>query len=173
MSLQTNLRSIAAATSLACATATVAQAQKADLVQWDAASKTVTFHLIAGYNGENGGANMDGYASGDGTLTVPTGANVVVDFQNKDTGLAHSLQVVPLTDPLPDNNPAPAFAGAAVDHPDVGVPAPGSRTVKFVANKSGKYALMCGVQGHALIGMWMHFDVVDGATPTFGKTKGA
>jgi sulfocyanin len=123
-------------------------------VQWDAGSKTANVTLVAAYNGTNGYFNFDGYATGHLTITVPVGAKVVVSFTNK-AGLPHSAVVTPFAShTLPGNFPL-AFPGSST--PD---PAAGAASVKvpqvftFTAGKAGQYAIVCGVPGHALGGMW-------------------
>lgn len=123
-------------------------------VQWDAASKTAMVKIVAAYNGENGFFNFDGYNAGQLTVTVPVGAKVQVSFTNK-AGLPHSAVITPYADRgLPGNFPL-AFPGASTPNPAagaVGVKAP--QVFSFTASKAGQYAIVCGVPGHAIGGMW-------------------
>src|SRR6266704_6776045 len=64
-------------------------------LSYDAATKTVNFHLIAGLTGLNGALNFNGFRDGGLTLTVPLGWNVVLDFRNHDGMLPHSAEVIP------------------------------------------------------------------------------
>ena len=123
-------------------------------VQWDAASKTAQVKIVAAYNGANGFFNFDGYNAGNLTVTVPIGARVVVSFTNK-AGLPHSALVTPYADrQLPGNFPL-AFPGASTPNPSAGaasVKVP--QIFTFTASKAGQYAIVCGVPGHAIGGMW-------------------
>src|SRR2546422_7790736 len=53
-------------------------------LSYDAATKTVNFHLIAGLTGLNGALNFNGFRDGGLTLTVPVGWTVVMHFRNHD-----------------------------------------------------------------------------------------
>lgn len=117
--------------------------------------------LVAAYNGANGFFNFDGYATGHLTITVPVGAKVVVSFTNK-AGLPHSAIVTPFAShTLPGNFPL-AFPGASTPNPSAGaasVKVP--QVFTFTAGKAGQYAIVCGVPGHALGGMWDRLNVAN------------
>jgi hypothetical protein len=102
------------------------------------------------------------------TVVVPTGARVTVRFTNEDPRAPHSVAVVPLPPEgwsvVPD--PTPVFAGAASPDPTVGAtPSGASAELSFEALTAGEYALACLVPGHAAGGMWIRFQVADGANP--------
>jgi plastocyanin len=79
--------------------------------------------------------------------------------------LPHSLEVIPYTDKLPATAiPTPAFPGAQSKNPQVGINKGQTETVKFTANKPGKYLLICGFPGHALLGMYGVFEVSPSAS---------
>jgi plastocyanin len=130
-------------------------------VQWDAASKTANVTLVAAYNGNNGYFNFDGYATGHLTITVPVGAKVVVSFTNR-AGLPHSAVITPFAShSLPGNFPL-AFPGSSTPNPAAG--AANLKTPQvftFTAGKAGDYAIVCGVPGHSLGGMWDILDVAN------------
>jgi sulfocyanin len=130
-------------------------------VQWDAGSKTAHVTLVAAYNENNGFFNFDGYAIGHLTITVPLGAKVVVSFTNK-ASLPHSAVITPFAShTLPGNFPL-AFPGASTPNPAAGaakVKAP--QVFTFTASKAGHYAIVCGVPGHAIGGMWDRLDVAN------------
>jgi sulfocyanin len=141
--------------------ATVRSGAEPQWVQWDAGSKTANLTLVAAYDGTNGFFNFDGYATGHLTITVPLGAKVVVSFTNK-ASLPHSVVITPFTShTLPGNFP-PAFPGASTPNPAAGaakVKVP--QVFSFTASKAGQYAIVCGVPGHALGGMWDRLNVAN------------
>src|SRR5947207_12099340 len=81
-------------------------------LQFDTATQTVSFQLIAGLTGLNGALNYNGFRDGGLTLTVPLGSNVVLHFRNHDGILPHSAEVIADTHPLPPGPVAPALARA-------------------------------------------------------------
>ncbi|MGH2410288.1 MAG: carboxypeptidase regulatory-like domain-containing protein, partial [Chloroflexota bacterium] len=123
-------------------------------VKWDAAAKTAHLTIMAASNNSNSGFNFNGYSSGQWTITVPVGAKVQVSFINK-ASLAHSIEVTPYDKRmLPGNFPL-AFSGASVPNPGTGAAKMSKpQTFTFTADKAGMYALVCGVPGHAVAGMW-------------------
>ncbi len=125
--------------------------------------KTVTFKV---YAGENNGMNFNNYGHGDMTLTVPANWRVTVDFVNTDNAQVHSAMIVPLADHVQMNiaSSALVFSGASTPDPSLGTNYGVHQSFSFVANKSGDYALACGIPGHAAMGMWDHFNVSSSAT---------
>ena len=73
-------------------------------LSYDAATNTVTFDLVAGP------FSFNGYRSGEATLLVPSKANIVINFVNKD-GTPHSAIVISGEGPIP-NSPDPAIPRA-------------------------------------------------------------
>ncbi len=119
--------------------------------------------VIAGWNNVNAGFNFDGAAHGQMVVTVPLGARVVATFKN-NVATMHDVVIIPYTTPLPGRSLPPAFSGAASPAPRFGAGGPPSGTGKpqtfsFVANKAGRYMMICGISGHALAGMWDTFVV--------------
>jgi FtsP/CotA-like multicopper oxidase with cupredoxin domain len=148
---------LVAATPLALpATASAA----APSIAYEAATRTVTLMLSAG---EEAGYNFNGYANGALVVKVPTGSTVQVTMRNLAADLSHSVLVAPWSERIKGSGFTPAFPGAAPADAETGVTShdPPIR-FKFTARAAGTYALLCGVPGHALIGMWDEFDVVDG-----------
>lgn len=136
-----------------------ARASAAEMPRWmtyDAATKAVKMTVISGENPSvNNGWNYNGYASGNLTITVPLGSRVEIDFKNVDQ-LQHSLVVVDGQAPLPPQGGEPAFRRAYTIDLVQGIPRGGGDTIRFTADKAGRYRIMCGVVGHALAGMEVH-----------------
>jgi hypothetical protein len=135
-------------------------------VRWDPASKTADLTITAAYNQVGSGFNFDGYNLGHLTISVPLGAKVVVSFTNK-ADLAHSVVITPFADRTLAGNFPLAFAGSSSPNPGAGmakVKVP--QVFSFTASKAGTYAIVCGVPGHALGGMWDVFKVANVATAT-------
>ena len=129
-----------------------------------AAGSSATFSLVAAQTAANGEMNFNGTAKGQLVITVPVGAAVQITLTNKGS-LPHSLEIIPDTKTLPAAAiPTPAFPGAVTANPQVGINKGQTATVKFTAAKPGKYLLICGFPGHALLGMYGIFNVSPTAT---------
>jgi hypothetical protein len=144
-----------------------ASGQQDQVLKYDAATNTVTFQLIAGPNG----FQFNGYSNGGATLTLPSKANVVINFVNKD-GTPHSAEVISGEGPIPNAGGDPAIPRAYTNQLLQGLPQEATDVMRFTVPVSGKYRIFCGVPGHGLSGMWMWM-VVDPAakTSSFGPTK--
>jgi plastocyanin len=144
-----------------------ASGQQDQLLKYDAASNTVTFQLIAGPNG----FQFNGYSNGGATLTLPSKANAVINFVNKD-GTPHSAEVISGEGPIPNAGGDPGIPRAYTNQLSQGLPQEATDEMRFTVPDSGKYRIFCGVPGHGLSGMWIWM-VVDPAakTPSFGPTK--
>jgi hypothetical protein len=128
-------------------------------VSYDAATKTVTWKVVAGYKGVNHGLSFDGEANGGMKVTVPNGWSVTVDFSNVGT-TNHSAVIVTST------GTAPVFPGAETPSPMQGT-APGeTATFTFSASQAGSYRLACLMPGHEAAGMWEAFTVSSGGIPS-------
>lgn len=167
-----------AALSILLALALIRVSASADIagtaMQYDAATKTVTLHLIGAETNANGGFNFNSYSEGAMTITVPTGWKVDGDFI-VDSPIPHSVIVTPFDQHDGSGDLTAAFTGAATPQYLNGI-AKGDKaqTFSFVADKAGKYALVCGVPGHASAGMWDTFIVSDSATvPTISPAQTA
>ncbi len=130
-------------------------------VTYNAKTHTATIKIVAGYKvgGQdvNGGFSFNGGAKGALTLTVPVNTKVVATFSNP-AQLPHSAEVVAYSSTPPASAPAPAFKGAESPNAMSGTMGT-SKPFTFMANKAGKYLLICAVPGHASAGMWDLFVV--------------
>ena len=141
-------------------------------LKYDAATKTVTFALVAGAPGGTGGPfNFNGYTSGSAALVVPAGSKVVINFENQD-GTPHSAVVIGGDGPLPNIGGDASIPAAYTRDVTQGLAQGGKDVMRFTAPASGSYRIICGVPGHALSGMWIWLKIDPNAkTPTFGPTK--
>ncbi len=129
-----------------------------------ATGSSATFALVAAQTPANGELNFNGADKGRLVITVPLGAAVQLTLTNKGS-LPHSLEVIPYTDKLPATAiPTPAFPGAVSKNPQAGITKGQTAVVQFTASKPGKYLLICGFPGHALLGMYGAFEVSLAAT---------
>ena len=134
-------------------------------LSYDAASNTVTFELIAGP------FTFNGYRNGEGTLLVPSKANMVINFVNKD-GTPHSAIVISGDGPIPNSAGDPAIPRAYTNKALEGLPQEAGDVMRFPVPESGTYRIFCGVPGHGLSGMWIWLKIDPAAkTPSFGPTK--
>ena len=143
-------------------------------LKWDAATKTVTFELIAGLEGQaKSPFNFNGYIDGDANLIVPAGSNVVMNFVQKD-GTPHSAEIIADKDPMPNLAGDPAIPRAYTNKAVEGLPQEAKDVMRFTAPDSGSFRIFCGVPGHGLSGMWIRFTVDPAAkAPRFEVKKGA
>lgn len=133
-------------------------------LSYDAATKTVTFKLVAGPFAFNG------FTNGGGTLTVPPGSTNVWNFV-QDDGTPHSAEVASGTGPIPNSGGDPAIPRAYTNKVVEGLVQGATDVIRFTAPDTGSYRIICGVPGHALGGMWIWFKVDPAATvPSFGAT---
>jgi Sulfocyanin (SoxE) domain len=136
-------------------------------LKYDAATNTVTFDLIGGPSG----FAFNGYTSGGATLVLPSKANVVMPFINKD-GTPHSAQIISGEGPLPNAAVDAAIPRAYTNQLLQGLPQEGTDTMRFAVPEQGTYRIFCGVPGHGLSGMWIWMRVDPKAkAPSFGPTK--
>lgn len=138
------------------------QAQTVDpaWMQVDSAAKRVSFALLAGTPGVNGGLNFNGFASGGLTFVVPTGWRVIMVFGNTDRALTHSFEVISPRSPLPIQAVAPTIAGAGSKEQLLGLAASAPpETVRFEATPAGEYLVYCAVPGHGMAGMWVRLRI--------------
>jgi FtsP/CotA-like multicopper oxidase with cupredoxin domain len=144
-------------------------AQSADTgAEWvavDHAAKQVTLQIGAGTSEENIRWNFNGYYKGAGTLRIPAGYRVVIEFTNADPMVRHSVGLTELLDPFPMmfTDPEPVFAGAVSSNPTnpaEGTPPGEGETIEFTADRKGTYALACMMPAHAMTGMWLRVEVV-------------
>jgi hypothetical protein len=134
-------------------------------LSYDAATKTVTFELVAGP------FTFNGYRNGGATLVVPSKATVAMNFVNKD-GTPHSAILISGDGPIPNSATDPAIPRAYTNKVLEGLPQEGTDVMRFPVPDSGTYRIFCGVPGHGLSGMWIWMKIDPAAkAPTFGPTK--
>lgn len=122
------------------------------------------FRLVAAQTPTNGEMNFNGADKGRLVVTVPVGADVHITLANRGN-LPHSLEVIPYSHKLPAAAvPTPAFPGAETKNPQAGIVKGQTATVQFTAAKSGRYLLICGFPGHALLGMYAILEVAPSPT---------
>jgi len=144
----------------------------------DAASKTVTMDVVAGFNPNNSSWNFNGYYNGDMTVILPLDWNVRMTFTNHDAEVPHSLVVMtkvgPAKLPLQAGREQAAFPRAYTKSPEQGLSAGDHDVVAFKAKEAGKFLWICGVPGHAQSGMWTHLEISpDAPTPYLRIAKSA
>ena|SRR5438132_5323848 len=120
--------------------------------------------VVAGQGPANGGMNFDGTSKGRLVITVPVGAQVKLTLTNQGD-LPHSIEIIPATSQLPSQavNP-PAFPGAETPTPVAGITKGKTAVAQFTAAKPGKYVMICGFPGHAILGMYATFVVSPSAS---------
>jgi hypothetical protein len=134
-------------------------------LSYDASTNTVTFDLIAGP------FDFNGYRGGDATLLVPSKANIVLNFVNKD-GTPHSAIVISGEGPIPNSPTDTAIPRAYTNKVLEGLPQEATDVLRFSVPESGTYRILCGVPGHGLSGMWIWLKVDPLVKqPTFGPTE--
>jgi len=149
----------------AVAPASTAPAIDSGYVTYDAATKTVTFRLVAGP------FQFNGFGNGGATLTVPPGSTNVWNFEQGD-GTPHSAEVAAGSGPIPNSGGDPAIPRAYTNKVVEGLPQGATDVIRFTAPDTGTYRIVCGVPGHALSGMWIWLKIDPAAkAPGFGPTK--
>lgn len=138
-----------------------------DWMTVDATAQTVTMDIRAGSTDVNNYWNYNGMYAGNGSISVPQGYSVTINFTNADPTQPHSLGIDEAQESWPAtfDAPEPAFAGAMTPDPLVGTAPNGTASITFVASAAGDYTLVCYVPGHAVAGMHIPFLVTEGGTP--------
>ena len=162
----TTIAAFAALLAAGALTSTMAKAQSAsadsapgsEWLTWDAATRTVTFQLVAGADGGKSPFNFNGYTDGEANLIVPPGSTVVMPFVQKD-GTPHSAEIIEDKQPMPNMAVDPAIPRAYTNKVAEGLPQEATDTMRFTAPESGSFLIFCGVPGHGLSGMWIRFTV--------------
>jgi sulfocyanin len=134
---------------------------KSEWMVVDLEKKFVKFIIIGGYDGSNGTFNFNGYSEGELTLIVPLGWKVEMVYTTKSAYKPHSVGIIEDVQPLPEQGGNIVFPGAVTIQFVPGIHTNNSDTLKFTANKIGKYLLFCGVPIHGRGGMWDYFVVSD------------
>jgi sulfocyanin len=153
-----------AATEQPAETAPASSLSVPDWISIDEAGQSVTIELIAGKDDSNNRWNFNGFSRGNGTIVVPAGYSVTINFRNDDPNIAHSVGVDDQTGNFPATfqDPQPVFAGAISSNPTSMQEAtqPGeSESLTFTADAAGEYTLVCYIPAHAATGMWIRFTV--------------
>lgn len=125
----------------------------------DAHRHRVTITLIASYDDDNNGFNFDGY-SRFLMWTVPKGWTVRVVCENRGP-LRHSCAVVGGAD-----STRPAFRGASIPQPGLGLEAGHTARFAFRASRTGVYRFACLVPGHEAARMWDVLKITRGGKPS-------
>jgi sulfocyanin len=123
----------------------------------------VTLDVVAGLTDKGNYWNYNGAQFGEMTITVPVGANVTINFENRDPNMAHSIGISEGFETAPAVvDPVAVFEGAISANPTSMTEAtlPGQSTsISFVASEAGEYSMVCYIAGHAVSGMWINFVV--------------
>lgn len=133
----------------------------------DATARTVTMDIQAGGSDVNNYWNFNGMYAGHGSITVPQGYSVTINFTNADPTQPHSLGIDDAQESWPAtfDAPEPAFAGAITPDATVGTAPSGTATITFSTDATGDYSMVCYVPGHAVAGMHIPFNVTADGTP--------
>ena len=140
-------------------TATSSSPPPRDFLAVDASRHRVTITLIASYNGTNDGFNFDGY-SRFLMWTVPRGWTVRVVCTNRGS-IRHSCAVVD-----GPGTAKPAFRGAEIPQPLLGLEQGQTARFAFRASKKGVYRFVCLVPGHEAARMYDVLEVTRGGKPS-------
>lgn len=137
------------------------------LAQLDKAAKTVDLNITT-----NQDMAFNGYSKGALKIAVPTGWTVKVTFSNSST-IQHSVGFTDWAHRQGNSFPA-AFSHSLMQGFQSGITSSHAPvSFQFTADKAGKYAMVCGIPGHAAMGMWDEFDVSDHLqAPTVTTAKG-
>ena len=128
----------------------------------DETAQTATMDIEAGGSEANNRWNFNGLYAGNGSISVPQGYQVTINFTNADPNQPHSIGVDEAMDSYPAvfENPEPVFAGAiSPDATTTGTAPNESATITFTADQAGDYVMICYVPGHAVAGMVVPFHV--------------
>ncbi|HUP18484.1 MAG TPA: sulfocyanin-like copper-binding protein [Gemmatimonadota bacterium] len=138
----------------------------------DETAQTVTMQVSAGSTDANNRWNFNGMYAGAGSITVPAGYTVTIDFTNADPTQPHSLGIdeMEASWSATFETVEPAFAGAVTpDATTTGTAPNGTASITFTATDAGDYAMVCYIPGHAVAGMVIPFHV--SADGSYGATQ--
>lgn len=133
----------------------------ADFLKLGDQPKTAKVTLVSAFTQDNYGMNFNGYSKGKATYTIPKGWTVDVTFINPSP-VPHSVIVVEREMVRKFQMGQPAFAGASVPNPQVGM-ALKKAAFTFVADEAGDYVFACGFPAHAVNGHWLSLKVSEDA----------
>jgi sulfocyanin len=141
------------------------------ILSYDAGAKTVSVNLEGSQGSAAYGMNFNNFAKGTMVIRVPVGWTVTVSLL-VDSRLKHSAMVVPWSQREGEDF-TPAFQGSEPKEYAVGIgKGQPKEEFTFKADRTGQYAVVCGVPGHAEAGMWDEFDVVAGTSAPEVLVKG-
>lgn len=164
-SASTSSTPAASAPAAAAPAAATGALQTPDWYRVDNSARTVTLDITAGLTNKGNYWNYNGYTNGEATVVVPVGYTVTINYKNSDPNMAHSIGVDARTSGFPAAFPAdyqPVFEGAISANPldMANATLTGEEEViTFVASEAGNYSLACYIPGHAVVGMWIGFEV--------------
>jgi hypothetical protein len=121
--------------------------------------RTLELTLAGAQGAAAGGMNFNGYSRGEMVVRVPRGYTLDVTFRNQSAQVPHSAMVTAIDQVDRTQGFTPAFPGAMTENPEQGITS-GTQFFSFVANRTGRYALLCAVPGHAVAGMWDTLEIV-------------
>ncbi len=134
---------------------------QADFLKLGDKPNSVKVTLVSAFTQDNYGMNFNGYSKGKATYTIPKGWSVDVTFINPSP-VPHSVIVVEKEMVRKFQMGQPAFAGASVPNPAVGMAL--KRTeFSFVPDEAGDYVFACGFPAHAVNGHWLALKVSEEA----------
>jgi len=134
---------------------------QADFLKVGDKPNSVKVTLVSAFTQDNYGMNFNGYSKGKATYTIPKGWTVDVTFINPSP-VPHSVIVVEKEMVRKFQMGQPAFAGASVPNPAVGM-ALKKAAFSFVPDEAGDYVFACGFPAHAVNGHWLALKISEGA----------
>ena len=117
-------------------------------LSWNDARRTASLELVAGYDDMNNGFNFDGYGRGKLLVRVPLGWWVVITCKNS-ASTRHSCAVVRGAQTI-----EPAFPGATIPGPVVGLLGGETAHFAFTAMRTGAYRITSLVPGDEQARLW-------------------
>ncbi len=134
---------------------------QADFLKLGDMPNSVKVTLVSAFTQDNYGMNFNGYSKGKAVYTIPKGWTVDVTFINPSP-VPHSVIVVEKEMVRKFQMGQPAFAGASVPNPAVGM-ALKKAAFSFVPDEAGDYVFACGFPAHAVNGHWLALKVSEEA----------
>ena len=155
----------------------IARTRVNEYVEYNRSSRTVYIDIIAtraatvdSTTVAGDTLSFNGSRTGEHSLTVPLGWNVVGQFVNRDPVQAHSAIVIEEAYPLPNVPPPAAFPQAFTRGVEDGLSHNARDEITFIANREGRYLIVCGVPGHAEGGQRMQLVVTSEVNvPAYGR----